>query len=136
LYKKDKLNDFKYINRFIAILSIVSIIGFSGVVTDTLFNININHYIEALWMLIIGFGLLIEVKFKSLKSIYNQGLTRNNFNNIITIIIGFFAVFAGLFSFPQLRIESPSFLAIKGILSIIAISIIVIQTWFIKRKFN
>ena len=42
--------------------------------------------------------------------------------------------FAAIFSFPLLKIqiENPSFFAIKGIISIIAIAIIIIQTWIIE----
>ena len=134
--KKRKIQEFKIFQRFVIILSVVSILGFSSVVSETLFNIIIDNYVEALWMLILGIGLILEIKLQKLRSIYRGGLTRDNFTYIITIIIGLFAIFAGIFSIPFIRINNPSFIAIKGILAIIAISIIVIQTWFIKKKHN
>jgi len=132
--KKRKIQEFKVFQRFVIILSVVSILGFAGVVSETLFNFIIKGYVEALWMLLLGVGLILEIKLQKLRSIYRGGLTRDNFTYIITIIIGLFAIFAGIFSIPPIRINNPSFLAIKGILAIIAISIIVIQTWFIKKK--
>lgn len=132
--KKKKIKEFKVFQRFVIILSIVSILGFAGVVSETLFNFTINDYVEAIWMFILGVGIILEVKLKKLRSIYRAGLTRDNFTSIITIIIGLFAIFAGIFSIPLIRINNPSFIAIKGILAIIAISIIIIQTWFIRKK--
>jgi hypothetical protein len=129
-----KLIENRAVNRFMIALSIVSIVGFLGIISETLFNFILKDYIEALLMLILGIGLIIEVKLQRLKSIYSHGLTRDNFANIIVIIIGIFAIVAGIFSFPQIRVSNPSFVAIKGILSIIAIAIITIQTWFMKQK--
>ena len=117
-------------SKFISILSIVSILGFIGIVSITLFSFDMSNYIEALWMLIIGTGVIIESKIKKLKSL-SEGLNSNNFTHLTTIIIGIIAIIAGIFSFPFIRIEVPAFLAIKGIVSIIAIIVIVLQTWVI-----
>jgi hypothetical protein len=133
--QEKKLNEKKAFQRFITLLSIVSIIGFAGVIGEAFFNQPLTEYIEALWILIIGIGLIVEVKIQRLRSIYQQGLSRDNFTYIITLIIGLLAIFSGIFSFPQIRINSSSFVAIKGILAIIAIAIIIIQTWFIKKKY-
>ena len=132
--KKRKAQEFKAFQRFVIILSVVSIIGFAGVVSESIFDLVLDDYVEALWMLILGIGLILEVKLQKLRSISRGGITRDNFTYIITIILGIFAIFAGIFSLPAIRINNPSFLAIKGILAIIAISIIIIQTWFIKSK--
>lgn len=121
----------KISHRFVTALSIVSILEFLGVVSQTLFDYEIGNYMESLLMLIVGFGLILEAKAKNLSSIAN-GLSRNNFTHLTTIIIGVVAVVAGIFSFPQIRIEAPGFLAIKGIIAIIAIVVIIIQTWFVE----
>ena len=81
-------------------------------------------------MCIVGIGILFEARAKKLKSIA-RGLTHNNFTHLTTIIIGAIAIIAGIFSFPQIRIQFSGFLAIKGIISIIAIAIIAIQTWIL-----
>lgn len=133
--KDGKIQEFKAFQRFVMLLSVISIIGFAGVVSETLFNFMINDYIEALWMLILGVGIILEVRIQRLKSIYMRGLSRDNFTYVITIIIGLFAIVAGIFSVPAIRINNPSFIAIKGIIAIIAIAIIMIQTWFIKKRY-
>lgn len=132
--KKRKVQEFKAFQRFVIILSVVSIIGFAGVVSESIFDLVLDDYVEALWMVILGIGLILEVKLQKLRSISRGGITRDNFTYIITIILGIFAIFAGIFSIPAIRIDNPSFVSIKGILAIIAISIIIIQTWFIKNK--
>ena len=132
--KKRKAQEFRAFQRFVIILSVVSIIGFAGVVSESIFDLVLDDYVEALWMLILGIGLILEVKLQKLRSISRGGITRDNFTYIITIILGIFAIFAGIFSLPAIRIDNPSFISIKGILAIIAISIIIIQTWFIKSK--
>jgi hypothetical protein len=117
-------------SKFITILSIVSILGFIGIVTNTLFDLNIGHYIEALWIFIIGIGFIFETNFKKIKTL-KKGVTPNNFAHLTTLIIGAVAILAGILSFPGIRVTTPAFLAIKGIISLIAIIVIIIQTWVI-----
>ena len=116
---------------FILALAIVSILGFIGIMTESFFEFNMTTYIEALLMLIIGIALIIEAKIKSLRTLA-RGFNSNNFAHLVTAIIGAVAIVAGIFTFPPIAFNSPAFIAIKGILSIIAIAIIIIQTWVIK----
>lgn len=121
----------KISHRFVNALSIVSILGFLGIVSKTIFNYDLGEYVEALLMFIIGLGLIIEAKLKKLKSLSN-GITSSNLTHLTTIIIGCIALIAGIFSFPPIRVVNSAFLAIKGIASIIAIAVIIIQTWIIE----
>ena len=136
--KDDKIKRFvsekkiKVSHRFVTALSLVSILGFIGIVSYTLFGFDLNNYVEASLMFIIGVGLILEANLNTLKLIKIEGLTRNNFTHLTTIIIGAIAVLAGVFSFPGIRIETHSFLAIKGIISLIAIIFIIIQTWVVE----
>lgn len=117
--------------KFILALAIVSIIGFVGIVSETLFERDISFYVEALWLIIIGIGFILEVRFRKLKSI-SKGINSNNFTNMTTLVIGGVAIIAGIFSFPFFRIDSPGFLAVKGIVALIAIITIFIETWVVK----
>lgn len=117
--------------KFVYILAFVSIIGLLGIVIKTIFVYNVDFYVESLWMLIIGLGLVIEARIKKLKSL-SHGLTSSNVTYLTTIIIGLLAILTGIFSFPQVRVETPAFLAIKGIIGLIAIVFIVIQTWIVR----
>lgn len=120
----------KISHRFVTALSIVSILGFLGIISETLFSYDISGYVEAGLMMIIGIGLAIEANISKIKSI-RYGLTSGNFTHLTTLIIGIIAIIAGIFSLPIIRVETPGFLAIKGIISIIAIIVIIIQTWII-----
>ena len=122
----------KLSHKFIMILAVVSILGFAGIVSETIFNKNINLHVQALWMIAIGAGMITEAQIKSLKKIKGEGLTPNNFAHLTTAIIGVITILAGVFSFPNFNIVNPSFHAIRGIISIIAIVVIITQTWFIE----
>jgi len=122
----------KLSHKFIMILAIVSILGFVGIVSETIFNKNINLHIQALWMMAIGFGMITEAQIKSLRNLKVEGLTPNNFAHLTTAIIGIVTILAGIFSFPHFGVVNPSFHAIRGIVGIIAIVVIIIQTWFIE----
>jgi len=128
--KEFPTNKTKVSHKFITALSIVSITGFLVIASRTLFGFDLSIYTEALLMLIVGTGLIVEAKLKRLKSI-SHGITSTNITHLITVIVGLLAVIAGVFSIPQISIVSPGFLAIKGIISIIAIAVIIIQTWVI-----
>ncbi len=120
----------KLSHRFVTALSIVSILGFLGIVSDTLFSYDLGGYVEAGLMFIIGIGMVLEAKLEKIKTI-RWGLTSSNFTHLTTVVIGVIAILAGIFSLPPIRIETVGFLAIKGIMSIIAIIVIIIQTWII-----
>ena len=126
-----KGHEIKVSEKFIVALAIVSILGFIGIVSETLFERDISFYVESLWMIIIGLGFILEVRFRKLKSV-SKGLSSNNFADLTTLVIGIIAVIAGVFSFPLWRIDTPGFLAIKGIVASIAILAIVIETWIVR----
>ena len=121
----------KLSHKFVMVLAIVSILGFAGIVSETIFNYNINIEIQALWMIVIGAGMLAEAQIKTLQRISQDGLTPNHFTHLITTVIGFLTIVAGFFSFPAFGIVNPSFHAVRGIISIIAIVVIVVQTWLV-----
>ena len=129
---KKKKGSTKVSHKFITVLSIVSILGFVGIISHSLFSYDLSYVVEALWLMIIGVGLIFEARIKKLKSISKSGLTPNNFTHLITVIIGAISILAGFFSFPGIRLINPAFVAIKGIIAIIAIVIIAIQTWIIE----
>ena len=119
--------------NFVIVLALISILGFVGIISETIFYYDLKGIIESLWILILGTGLLIETKYQKLKSM-RRGLTNENFPHMTNFVIGAVAVLAGILSFPIFKIDNPSFSAIRGILSLIAIIIIIIETWLIKRR--
>jgi len=128
--KFKNLDKTKVSKHFVTVLAIVSIIGFLGIISKTLFLKDIDGIIDSLLMIIIGFGLVLESSLNKLISLRN-GLDSNNFTNLITITIGAIALIIGILNLPFFKIENPSFFAMKGIISVIAIVIIIIQTWIV-----
>jgi hypothetical protein len=126
---------------FTNILAILSIIGFASIISSSLLSINIDQYIETLWLTILGLGFIIESSPIQLFKTIRSQLGERNFTATTTLTIGLLAVIAGILSIPgltkvipwvQIIILAPSFPAIKGIISIIAIIFIIIQTWVLK----
>lgn len=120
--------------NFVIALSVVSIIGFLSIMTDSLFSFNFDLYIESLWLITLGLALVFETSWTELKRIRNSGLTSEMLGKITMIIVGALAVIAAILSIPQINVQNPTFLAIKGIISILAIIFIIIQTWVTKEE--
>lgn len=115
--------------NFVIALSVVSIIGFLSIILESLFYVDISSYIDTLWLIALGTGLIFETSFKELKKIKRKGLTSEILGKITMLIVGGIAIIAGLLSLPQINIQNASFLAVKGIISILAVIFIVLQTW-------
>ena len=73
-----------------------------------------------------------ESVITEMKKIKKGGLTPEALGKITMIIVGSLAIIAGILSLPQIDIQNPSFLAVKGIISILAIVFIILQTWVAK----
>ncbi len=120
--------------NFVIALSIVSIIGFLSITTQSLFNFSFENYIESLWLITLGTALILETSISELKRIKKQGLTPEMLGKVTMVVVGIIAIIAAILSFPQIGIENPTFLAIKGIISILAVVFIIIQTWISKKE--
>jgi len=117
---------------FVSILAVISILGFTSIITYSFFNLELQAYIETLWLIILGLGFIIEANPVQLWHRIRNRLEERNFTATTTLIIGALAVVAGTLSVPQINIQNPAFLAVKGIISLIAIIFIIIQTWVVK----
>jgi len=129
--KEDKKSSLKRktTKSFVIALSLVSIIGFLSIVLESLFSVDMTGYIETLWLVVLGFGLILETTIRELKLIKKKGLTPEYLGKITMIVVGSIAIIAGILSLPQINILNASFLAVKGIISILAIIFIILQTW-------
>jgi putative Mn2+ efflux pump MntP len=115
--------------RFASILAIVSIIGFCEIILNSFFNLSFQEYISFLWLTLLGIGFILESKPKSLhKRKSNESVT-----NITSLVVGGMAIIAGILSIPQIGINHPVFFATKGVISLIAIIFIAIETWVVKN---
>jgi len=119
--------------NFVIALSLVSIIGFVSIVLESLFYTDVSGYIEPAWMVVLGLGLILETSISELKSVKENGLTQEYLGKMTMVVVGSIAIIAGILSLPQINIQNPSFLAVKGIISILAIIFIILQTWITNK---
>jgi hypothetical protein len=133
MIKKKEKNKKETSKVFVAVLAIVSILGFAGIISQSWFGFELIFYIESLILLALGIGFIVEAEPKILfKKSKQQGLDKRNFSRLTTFIIGSLATIAGILSFPYVNVQHFIFLAIKGVISIIAIIFIAVQTWVVK----
>lgn len=118
--------------RFVIVLSIVSILGFAGIASRTLFDLDISSYVEVAWIWALGIGILLEADLKSLKNIRRTGLNSGKFNNLVAAVIGFLALITGLLSLPQINWLTSGLEAIKGVISLVAIIFIMVESLILK----
>jgi hypothetical protein len=114
---------------FVIALSLVSIVGFLSIVLESLFFIDVSNYVNSSWLFILGMSLILQTSLRELRAIKRKGLTSEYLGKITMIIIGSIAIIAAILSVPQIDIQNVSFLAVKGIISILAIVFIILQTW-------
>ena len=120
-------------SHFVYILAIVSIIGFLGIIVDSILEINIDAYVSFLWLIVMGIGFIMISKPRELYEGTKTGFDETKVSKLTAFIIGILAIIAGVLSIPQINIQHSVFLAIKGVVSIISIIFIVIQTWIIQN---
>ncbi|MEM4719732.1 MAG: hypothetical protein QXG18_02620 [Candidatus Pacearchaeota archaeon] len=128
LEEKSVVRTKKIPRSFLYVLTIVSVLGFLGIASKTLFEKNIDQYIEILWLFVFGFGLLFEAGVKKLFRIKRTGMTSEKFRGLVTAVLGCLAILTGILLLPRISIKTPALLAVQGIISVIAIIFIIIQT--------
>ncbi|MEX0920960.1 MAG: hypothetical protein WDZ62_01725 [Candidatus Pacearchaeota archaeon] len=119
-------------NVFVSVLAIVSIMGFTAIISESWFGFGLTSYVESLILLVLGTGFLLESEPKLIFK-KRREIDEINFGRLTTFVVGCLSVIAGILSFPHINIQHYVFLSIKGLISFIAIIFIIIQTWFIKK---
>lgn len=116
--------------KFGYVLAIVSIIGFLQLVLKSFFDLSTNHYDGFFLLTIIGIGFIIQSKPKK---IFNYS-TDEAVSDITSLVIGCLSVISGILSLPFITVNHPIVEAVPGIIAIIAIIFITLETWVIKQK--
>jgi hypothetical protein len=113
---------------------LIDLVWFFTVVADYLLGMKTSVYFDFFWVLLFAMGLLIISDVNKIWNIRHEGWHSENFANLITFVIGILAIITAFASLPSIHKSSPVFTAIKGILALIAIFYVVIETWLVKRK--
>jgi hypothetical protein len=127
---KTVCKSYRVSKSFVIVLALVSILGFIGIITRTLYNANIDGVIESLWFIIMGIGFIVEAKPLNLFKKIDSSLDQRNFASMTTLVVGLMALVAGILR--VIGVETLVFSAIQGLISIIAIIFIIIETWVLK----
>ena len=124
---------FQGARSFNYVLSLISVMGFIGIIVESFFYLDIGDYIKFSWMLIMGIGLFVEAKvFSFFREIREHGLEGENFHRLITSTVAFLAIVIAILSFPLFGFSSLLFMAIEGTIAIIAALYILMQTWIVR----
>jgi len=123
----------KVSTRFAGVLAVISITGFLEIVLTRFFNVSINSYSAFLWLLIMGIGFILVSQPKSLYKTSKKKFDEASFSRLTTLVLGVIAIVAAILSLPFVNINHPILSASMGIISIIAIIFIIVQTWIIKE---
>lgn len=126
----------KFVN-FMIYLAIVSIIGFVLEITLDIFQVDLSAWFRGLMFIIIGAGIIAVGNVQAIRSHLKDGrLIGREIADIFTVIIGIFAVLVGIVALPidfLNKLDVPAFDGIRALVAFLAIVMIIIQTWFIKR---
>lgn len=123
----------KVSNRFVNFMTVVSLIGFTGIAMKSLFERDFTIYVEVLWLVFLGLGLLIESDLKELFSMKETGVTSDKFSKLVTAVVGALAIFTGIVSLPSINWTTPAMMAIKGVIAVVAIIFILVEKVVSKR---
>jgi len=118
--------------KFVFFLILIDISWFAYVVSDNLFGMNFADYGESAWTLFLGLGLIWYSDVKKVLRIRTQGFRSSNFASLATFVIGVLAVAVSIMSLPQINVVSESLNAVKGILGLIAIVYVILESWVVK----
>jgi hypothetical protein len=112
-------------------LAIISIIGFLGIIASVFAGFDfITENTAGIILVVLGFGLAVEGQIKKWRDFKGDGYSSTEITHVITGLLGIIAVFTGLLSL--IGLSGKTLLALQGIISVIAVVIIILQTWVVE----
>lgn len=112
-------------------LAIISILGFVGISAYAFVGFEwLSNNTAALMLMILGIGFAFEGKIREWADFKNNGYNSSEVTHLITGFIGLISFFVGFLAL--IGLQGDVLLATQGIISLIAILIIAVQTWVVK----
>lgn len=115
--------------KFVGILALISIYGFTEIIFKSLLDISIIEYSNSVWLIVMSIGFFLAARPKSLYKTSKVVISENSFARIVTLIIGLLALISGVASLPQISIIHPALETTKAVVAIISVIFIALQTW-------
>lgn len=123
----------KVSTKFAGILAIISIIGFSNIISETFFSFSVNPYYDSILLFLIALGFILASRPKNLYEGSKRYFTENSFTRLITFILGLISLVAAGLTIPQLNFTHHMLDMVKVIIAVIAIIFIAVQTWIVEH---
>ena len=114
--------------RFMTYLAAISILGYLGIIVNVSTGLDVYAWVDALLFMIIGVALSISGGIQLLFEYFKNGLTFEEINKIVTVIIGIASFIVGLLSMPIINITFNVVGGVKIIIAVIAIFFIALET--------
>ena len=118
--------------RFDTVLAIISMLGFTAIIIEASAGIDVSPLYAAVLFVIMGLALLSSGGYKLFIQYFNEGVTWDELNKIVTVIVGFLSLVLGILLF--FGIDIVAFSGVKIIISFIAIFVIALETFFGAKK--
>lgn len=117
---------------FLYVLAVVSMIGFLVIFLKSTFSVDILPFQEGILLMVLGVGLAVEGRIRSIFRMHKNGFTKDEISHISASVVGMMAFVVGFISLPFIAYTNPTFEGIKGIVSGIAIVVIFVEAFLIK----
>ena len=115
--------------KFVGVLALISIYGFTEIILQSLLDISIIEYSSSVWLIIMSIGFFLAARPKNLYETAKTSISENVFSRIVTLIIGLLALVSGVSSLPQVNIIHPALETIKAVIGVISVIFIILQAW-------
>jgi len=86
--------------------------------------IDISAYVDSMLFLIIGFALFVTGGWRLFFIYFKNGLTINEINKVVTVVVGALSMLVGLFALSLIGWNFEVFSGIKVVIALIAIFVI------------
>lgn len=113
--------------NFDKVLGIISILGFIAIIVRASSEYDITPWVEATIFFVMGIALLASGGYKLLFKYFESGLTWNELNKVVTVVVGGLSTVLGVLMLPIFGLELNVFNGVKIIIAFIAIFVIALE---------
>jgi len=113
--------------KFSTYLSVISILGFVTILIQAMAGVDISMWVESALFFLIGLSLFVSGGMHLIFHYIKGGLTSEEVNKIVAVIVGVSSMFVGILTSPAVGINYDVFDGIKIVISGVAILVIVLD---------
>lgn len=110
-------------------LMVISILGFTAILISSLTGFDIGSYVDSILFLLIGTALMVSGGIRFFFRYFKQGLTQQELNRIVAIVVGTASAVVGIITAPFFGIQAEVLNGVKAIIAVIAILTILAERY-------